>query len=96
MKVDHHVWFHDDPTARLILNKVDKLMATQAELAASLDLVSVQINKIASESSATLAKVADLEAALAAAGNTSPAVDAALAALKAQVQIVDDLVPDAP
>ena len=96
MKVDHHVWFHDDPTGQLILNKVDKLMATQAELAASLDLVSAQVTKIAAESSATLAKVADLEAALAAAGNTSPEVDAALAALKAQVQVVDDLVPDAP
>ena len=71
-------------------------MATQAELAASLAVVSAQVTKIGVETSATLAKVAELEAALANAGNTSPEVDAALEALKAQVQVVDDLVVDAP
>lgn len=95
MRIDLHVWFHDDPATHLILTKLEKMMATQAELAASLAAVSAQVSKIGTESSATLQKVADLEAALAAAGNTTPEVDAALAALKAQVQVVDDLVPDA-
>lgn len=79
-----------------ILAKLEQLMATQAELAASLAVVSAQVTKIGVETSATLAKVAELEAALANAGNTSPEVDAALEALKAQVQVVDDLVVDAP
>jgi len=96
MKVDHHVWFHDDPTGQLILHKLEKLMATQAEMAASLDAIGEQVTKIGTESAATLARVSELEAALAAAGNTSPEVDAALEALKAQVKLVDDLVPDAP
>jgi chromosome segregation ATPase len=96
MRIDVHVWLHDDPSTTLILTRLNKLMATQAELAQSLADVSAQVSKIGAESSATLAKVAELEAALAAAGNTSPEVDAALEALKAQVQLVDNLVADAP
>lgn len=76
-------------------NKADIIMATQAEHAAELQAISAQVAKIGSESAATLEAVAALEAALANAGNTSPEVDAAMAALRAQVQIVDDLVPDA-
>ena len=39
----------------------------------------------------------DLEAVIASMGtNVSPELEAAVAALKAQVQLVDDLVPDAP
>lgn len=96
MRIDVHVWMHDDPSTTLILTRLNKLMATQAELAQSLADVSAQVSKIGAETSATLAKVAELEAALAAAGSTTPEVDAALAALKAQVQLVDDLVVDAP
>lgn len=95
-RIDVHVWLHDDPAAQLILTTLEKLMASQAELAASLASVSAQVAKIGTETSGLLTKVADLEAALAAAGNTTPEVDAALAALRAQVQVVDDLVVDAP
>lgn len=70
-------------------------MSTQAELASSLTAISEQVAKIGVESGKTLEKVTALEDALRNAGNTTPEVDAALAALKAQVQIVDDLVPDA-
>lgn len=66
-------------------------MATQAELAQSLADVSTQVDKAKAE---IVAKIGDLETALANAGNTSPEVDAALAALKASVQGVDDIVPD--
>lgn len=69
-------------------------MATNAELQADLEAVTAQVAKIGTETSATLQKVTDLEAALAASGGTTPEVDAAMAALKAQVKLVDDLVPD--
>ncbi len=70
------------------------IMATQAELAADLAAVTDQVTKIGTETTATLQKVTDLEAALAAGGGTTPEVDAALAALKAQVKVVDDMVAD--
>lgn len=74
----------------------EQIMATQDQLAADLGAVTTQIQKIGTETSATLQKVADLEAALAAGNVTTPAVDAAMAALKAQAQLTDDLIPDAP
>lgn len=70
-------------------------MGTQSQLATDLNAVTAQLAKIGTESSKTLQKVTDLEAAIANAGNTTPEVDAALAALKTQAQVVDDLVPDA-
>jgi uncharacterized protein YoxC len=77
-----------------VINALRKIMSTQAELALALDSIKVQVAKIGAETQALQAKLAELVAALAAAGNTSPEVDAALEALKAQVQVVDDLVVD--
>lgn len=77
-----------------ILEGVRTIMATQAELAQALNDLTAQVAKIGTETSATLQKVTELEAALAAAGGTTPEVDAALAALKTQAQATDDLVPD--
>lgn len=68
-------------------------MATQAELAQQLKDLTAQEEKAKAE---ILAKVANLEAAIVAAANTTPEVDAALADLKASVQGVDDLNEDAP
>lgn len=78
-----------------LLERTESIMGSQAQLATDLAGVSAQVAKIGTETSVTLQKVIDLEAALANAGNTTPEVDAAMAALKAQVQLVDDLVPDA-
>lgn len=78
----------------LLHRKVNFIMATQTELAAELRNVTTQIAKIGVETGKTLQKVIDLEAALAAGGTTTPEVDAALADLKAQAQLTDDLVPD--
>ncbi len=89
--------------------EIRNIMASQAELAASLTAVNTQLNDIATEvdkvsgETSTLVKaVADLTAALEAGGATSPEVDAALAAVQAstsalatKVAAVDDLVPDA-
>lgn len=77
-----------------IFEGVQTIMVTQAELAQSLNDLTAQVAKIGVETSATLQKVKDLEAAIAAGGGTTPEVDAALAALKTQAQATDDLVPD--
>lgn len=75
-------------------------MATSAELQASIESTTAQVAKIGTETTALLALAADLQAALDAAvanSNTiSPELVAAVDALKAQVTVVDDLVPDVP
>ena len=63
-----------------------------AELAAELQTLAAQADKAKAE---VLAKLAELETAIIAAGTTTPEVDAALASLKASVQGVDDIVADA-
>lgn len=88
-----------------VLARIDELertiMASQKELAADLALVLDKQQKTAEEIKAvqeaqavSLQKIADLEA-LVASGNapTQELVDA-VAAVKAQAQIVDDLIPD--
>lgn len=79
----------------LLTTKIETVMSTQAEIAAQLNETTAQLQKIATESAATLQKVADLEAALANQSNVTPELQTAFDALKAQVQTVDDLVPDA-
>ena len=71
-----------------------KIMTTAAELAQGLTEGTEQVRKIGTETTATLGKVAELETALANAGSVSPEVEAAFQALKAQVQVVDALIPD--
>lgn len=71
-------------------------MATNAELVQGMSDLGAQVQKIGAETSTTLQKVSDLEAAIAGAGGVDPSVQAAFEALKAQVQVVDDLIPDAP
>lgn len=84
----------------LILQNQKRILMNQAELAAELAVVTTQVAKIGEESKVTIAKVAELQAAVDAAnaaGNTvAPEVVAALDALKAQVNVVDALIPDAP
>lgn len=69
-------------------------MTTQAELAVELAALTDQVTKVGDETRTLIAKIADLTAALEMAGRVSPEVDAAVVALKAQVKVVDDLVPD--
>lgn len=91
--------FHHFPTPpeipASILERLDRIMATQQELADQLTAVTAAVAKIGTETQTLLARIADLEAAVVAAGNTTPEVDAALDALRAQVAVVDELVPDA-
>lgn len=93
IKIENVIIKLDDDTTKLIIQKLNTIMANQDELAAELTALKEQADKANAE---LVQKIADLEAAIVAAGNTTPAVDAALAALKTSVQSVDDIVPDAP
>lgn len=93
MEVHVHIHHHFGGE---VLSTLEKIMATQAQLADDLNKLNDQIKKIGAETSKTLQKVTDLEALLKAGGNTTPEVDAAMAAAKTSAQAADDLVPDQP
>lgn len=95
-KSDRHLLYQILANQHLIIQKLNSISMTQEELAQGLADVTAQVAKIGVESKTTLQKVSDLEAALAGQDNVSPAVQTAFEALKAQVQVVDDLIPDAP
>lgn len=90
----HLVSFESKDILHTILTGVTQIMASQQQLVADLNTVTAQVAKIGEETAKTLAKVTELEAALANAGSTTPEVDEALSALKAQAQLTDDMVPD--
>lgn len=76
---------------RSFLQRIERKLTMTAD---EINAITAQVAKIGTETTATLAKVAELEEALANAGEISPEVQAAFDALKAQVQVVDDLVVD--
>ncbi len=69
-------------------------MATQAELAAQLKANTEQAAKIGAETQTLLDKIRDLLEQLANQSGVTPELQAAADALKAQLQVVDELVPD--
>ncbi len=77
-----------------VIKRLKGLAMTMSELKDALKALQDQVAKIGVETSKTLQKVTDLEAIIAAGGQTTPEVDAALVDLKAQAQATDDLVPD--
>lgn len=81
---------------KLIQSQNQSIMLTQQELANQLTVVAGQVTKIKGETTATLQKVADLEAALQNQPNVTPEVEAAFNAVKEQVQLTDDLIADTP
>ena|SRR5438876_8251875 len=102
MNIHLHLHLGDELVAALveklahpIITQLEKIMQSQAQLAADLATVKDQVVKIGTETRTLLDKIDTLTAAVVNAGNTTPEVDTALADLKAQAQIVDDLVPDA-
>ena len=86
--------YYDNEKLNLIILKLNQVMSTQAEIAAGLNAATLQLKKIGTESAATLQKVADLQAALNNQPGVTPELQSAFDALKTQVQVVDDLVPD--
>jgi seryl-tRNA synthetase len=85
----HHLEKH----LHSIIEKLNNMAKTQAQTAQEIRDIKTQNEKARVE---ILAKIQALEDALAAAGNTSDEVDAAVQDLKASVQADDDLNPDAP
>lgn len=73
--------------------RVESIMATQAELVEQVKAIGDKLTKIGGETSTLLTKVEELKAL---ALNASPELQAAVEAVAAQAQVVDDLVPDAP
>ena len=73
----------------------NKIRMTQEELTQELIAVKEQVAKIGTETETLKEKVFDLEFELSQSGKLDESVINALEALKAQVQIVDDLVVDA-
>ena len=66
-------------------------MATQEEVIAKLNQLDAQVQKVVAEVLAVKQALAD---ALAAGGEISPELEAAVAALGTSIQVVDDLNPD--
>lgn len=73
--------------------ELEKIMATQSQVAAELASLTAQIGKIKGEINSKLQELSD---AIANQGNASPEVEAALAALKSEVASADDLITDLP
>jgi len=93
---NHYHYYCDSEMKELlktIIKNQNKMALTQEQLAAELKVIKEQNDKARAE---VLAKIAALEQAIADAGNTTEAVDIALAELKASVQTDDDIVADAP
>ena len=87
---------HIDSLLHKLLSLGHTIMASNEKQLADIAEVQAQVGKISAETSASLAKIAELEAAVAALpGGSSAEVDAAMAQLKASVQAADDLVADA-
>ena len=79
-----------------IIKQLKQIQMTNEELVSGLAEVTATVGKVKAEVETTLAKVTELETALANSGSVSPEVQAAFEGLKASVETVDALVPDAP
>lgn len=72
-------------------------MATQKELADQLAAATAKADKIGNETRTLLTRIQELLDQIANnTSNVTPELQAAADALSAQLQVVDDLVPDAP
>lgn len=79
-----------------ITQKQKKMDDKTTQALADLEGIKTQLQKIGTESATSLAKIIELENAANADPATPQSVLDKIAEVKAQVQIVDDLVPDAP
>lgn len=86
---DIHVVLHG------MTERLDKIMATQAEAAVEVRNLTAKINKIGTETATTLQKVKDLEAIIVAGGEVSEELRTALDEAIAAATAADDLTPDA-
>lgn len=81
--------------AFFVNRKLERIVSTQQQLAESLNAATALVTKIGTEVQGLKDKIVELEAAVVAAGNVTPEVQAALDGLNAKIAQVDALVPDA-
>ena len=79
-----------------ILQRLESIMATQAEAAAQLATIAGTLDKVSGETTALLNEVQTLKDAAANAGNVTPELQAAIDAVASRAAAIDALVPDAP
>lgn len=89
----HSVCSPTDPVLVALAELKGIAMATKSEVTAAIEAAAAQTDKIISE---VTTATAALTTAIAAAGNSTPEMDAALARLQASLQVADDLNADAP
>lgn len=82
-------------TTAILLKRLKNIMINQAQLAAALVALTATVTKIGTETATLKTKVEELTLALENSGQLSQEVQDALTGLTAQIQVVDDLVPDA-
>jgi len=99
ISIRHDVYFHGSPesptTARtiaLILERQTEIMSTQVEVLAILTDVKTKLTEASVE---LIAKIDELTAALATAGQSTPEVDAILADVQGIATALADVVPNA-
>jgi chromosome segregation ATPase len=100
-------WFHG-PVHKFLIHLERVIVMNNAELLArlssvddALEAIATEVSKVSGESNSLLTEVQELKDQLAAAGGTTPEVDAAIAAVEARagtlaasVSALDDQVPD--
>lgn len=89
LRSDHGIASQTD-----LVNMEKRIMASQTEIVTRLNAASDRLDKIGTETATLLQMVADLKALVAAGGNASPELVAAVEKIEGQAQKVDDLVPD--
>jgi peptidoglycan hydrolase CwlO-like protein len=97
-------WSHILPATKFDLMQFESVyMATQTQLAADLKAVleqqkktSVEITALQGSVDTLNTKITELEAVISAGGEASQELTDAVAAVKAQAQVVDDQIPDLP
>lgn len=91
-------WFRSFlPATKLDLIKMEnRIMATQQEQTVKLNEATERLKKVQTETRTLLDKIKELTDALANQSNVTPELQAAVDAITTQVQVVDELVPDAP
>ena len=86
---------HSLATKEDLNNTERNIMATQEEVTAALVAAKAHVDKIGTETRTLLTRITELLAQIAANQSTvTPELQAAVDDLQAQLQVVDDLVPD--
>lgn len=92
----YHRLMHVEDTLDRIVTLLRSIIVTQAELTAQVQAANDKLTKIGGETRGLLTKIDELTALIASGPPVTPELKAAVDALTAQAQVVDDLVPDVP